>query len=116
MPCGVQTNKTNRLKTVSQNQEAARKIFILDSNILLVDPSVIDSFDDDFVVVSLTVMEELDALKTRSNTEYEARRAINAIVELTKPLNLQRELALQVAFDTEKKIVAITGQAQARRY
>ena len=77
-------NKTNRLQSVSQNQEAARKVFILDTNILLVDPGAIDSFDDNFVVISMTVMEELDGLKKRSNTEYEARQAINAIVELTK--------------------------------
>ena len=76
--------ETKLLKTISRNPETVRKVFILDTNILLVDPSAIDSFDDNFVVVSMTVMEELDGLKKRSNTEYEARQAINAIVELTK--------------------------------
>jgi PhoH-like ATPase len=67
----------------NRHPEPSEKVFILDTNVLLVDPNAIDKFEDNVVVVSMTVMEELDGLKKRSNTEYEARQAINAIVALT---------------------------------
>ncbi len=59
------------------------KVFILDTNVLLVDPAAIDNFEEHVVVVSMTVMEELDGLKRRSSTEYEARQTINRILDLT---------------------------------
>lgn len=62
----------------------SKKVFILDTNILLVDPNAIDRFEDNVVVVSMTVLEELDGLKKRSSTEYEARQAIQSIVHLTR--------------------------------
>lgn len=60
-----------------------RKVFILDTNVLLVDPAAIDNFEEHVVVVSMTVMEELDGLKRRSSTEFEARQTINRILDLT---------------------------------
>lgn len=60
------------------------KLFVLDTNILLVDPHAIDKFEENYVVVPMIVLEELDGLKKRSNTEYEARQATNAILALTK--------------------------------
>ncbi|MYA44002.1 MAG: hypothetical protein F4Z31_19915 [Gemmatimonadetes bacterium] len=47
------------------------------------DPSAVDNFKEHVVVVSMMVMEELDGLKRRSSTEYEARQAINRILYLT---------------------------------
>lgn len=60
------------------------KVFVLDTNVLLIDPFAIDKFEDNTVVVSMTVLEELDGLKKRKNTEYEARQAVNAILALTQ--------------------------------
>jgi len=60
-----------------------KKVFILDTNVLLVDPNAIDNFDDNIVVLSMTVLEELDGLKKRGSTSYEARLAIQKILELT---------------------------------
>ncbi|MGI9318341.1 MAG: PIN domain-containing protein, partial [bacterium] len=64
-------------------QNGGKKVFILDTNVLLVDPDAIDNFEDNIVVISMTVLEELDGLKKRSSTEYEARLAIHAILGLT---------------------------------
>lgn len=64
-------------------QNGGKKVFILDTNVLLVDPDAIDNFEDNIVVISMTVLEELDGLKKRSSTEYEARTAINTILGLT---------------------------------
>ena len=60
-----------------------QKLFILDTNVLLVDPGAIDNFADNFVVLSMTVLEELDGLKHRAATRYEARSAVNRVLELT---------------------------------
>ena len=60
-----------------------KKVFLLDTNVLLVDPSAIDNFENNLVVLSMTVLEELDGLKRRTTTQYEARSAINSILELT---------------------------------
>lgn len=64
-------------------QNGGKKAFILDTNVLLVDPDAIDNFEDNIVVISMTVLEELDGLKKRSSTEYEARLAIQTILGLT---------------------------------
>jgi len=64
-------------------QNGSKKVFILDTNVLLVDPDAIDNFEDNIVVISMTVLEELDGLKKRSSTEYEARLAIHRILGLT---------------------------------
>ncbi len=87
--------KNKLLTTVTTKPQPARKVFILDTNILLVDPYAIDTFEDNIVVVSMTVMEELDGLKKRSNTEYEARQAINAIMELTTSKKPGRQIQLR---------------------
>ena len=87
--------KSNLLTTASTKSKTARKVFILDTNILLVDPNAIDNFEDNVVVVSMTVMEELDGLKKRSNTEYEARTAINAILALTTHKKPGRQIQLR---------------------
>lgn len=63
--------------------QSSAKVFVLDTNVLLIDPFAIDKFEDNIVVVSMTVLEELDGLKKRTNTEYEARQAVNAILALT---------------------------------
>ncbi len=88
-------SKNKLLTTISSKPQSARKVFILDTNILLVDPYAIDTFEDNVVVVSMTVMEELDGLKKRSNTEYEARQAINAILELTTSKKPGRQIQLR---------------------
>ena len=67
----------------SRTRNGQRRVFILDTNVLLVDPSAVDNFKEHVVVVSMMVMEELDGLKRRSSTEYEARQAINRILYLT---------------------------------
>ncbi|NNC98745.1 MAG: PhoH family protein [Gammaproteobacteria bacterium] len=70
-------------KTVKDTNQAGRKVFILDTNVLLVDPDAIDNFEDNLVVLSMTVLEELDGLKKRASTGHEARLAIQKILALT---------------------------------
>ncbi len=57
------------------------KIFVLDTNVLLHDPMAIHAFAEHQVLIPMTVLEELDAIKDRRDKDVsrEARIAINAI-------------------------------------
>ena len=57
------------------------KLFVLDTNVLLHDPNALLAFNEHHVVIPMTVLEELDAIKDRRDKDVsrEARIAINAI-------------------------------------
>ena len=57
------------------------KIYVLDTNVLLHDPMAITAFEEHRVIIPMTVLEELDAIKDRRDKEVsrEARIAINMI-------------------------------------
>jgi len=51
-----------------------RKIFILDTNVLLMNPEAIFSFEDNEVIIPLAVVEEIDDMKNKSSDlGYNAR-------------------------------------------
>jgi PhoH-like ATPase len=58
-----------------------RKIFVIDTNVLLHDPMALNAFKEHRVVVPMTVLEELDHIKDRRDKDVsrEARIAIQAI-------------------------------------
>jgi len=60
---------------------ATRKIFVLDTNVLLHDPSAVTAFAEHHVVIPMTVLEELDNIKDRRDktVSREARIAIQMI-------------------------------------
>lgn len=47
---------------------AEKKLFILDTNVLLTDPHAIFAFDDNDVVIPIAVIEEIDAMKSREGS------------------------------------------------
>jgi len=57
------------------------KMYVLDTNVLLHDPLALSAFNEHCVVVPMTVLEELDAIKDRRDKDVsrEARIAIQAI-------------------------------------
>lgn len=60
--------------------EECKKIFVLDTNILIEDPSAITGFEDNQVVITDVTLEELDGLKkSPGDTGYNARKAIRNI-------------------------------------
>jgi PhoH-like ATPase len=60
-----------------------RTRIVLDTSVLIADPGCVTSFDDDDVVIPLTVVEELDGLKTRpDDVGRAARTALRTIEEL----------------------------------
>jgi len=67
------------------SQANAAKIFVVDTNVLIHNPEAIFSFRDTEIAVPLTVLEELDKLKTypdqRGRSAREAIRFLNAIIK-----------------------------------
>lgn len=62
-----------------------RKLFVLDTNILLHEPFAIFSFQEHDVVIPMTVLEELDRIKdSKRDVARDARVAIRALEDLFK--------------------------------
>lgn len=61
-----------------------QKIYVLDTNVLLHDPTAIQAFHEHKVVIPMTVLEELDVIKDRKDKDVsrEARIAISSIDKL----------------------------------
>ncbi len=61
-----------------------KKVFVLDTNVLLHDPLALNAFKEHRVVIPMTVLEELDHIKDRPDKDVsrEARIAIGAIDKL----------------------------------
>lgn len=54
-----------------------KKIYILDTNVLIHDPMSITKFDDNTVVVPISVIEELDAFKSAADERGKAARIVS---------------------------------------
>ena len=60
-----------------------RKLFILDTNVLLHEPLSVYSFQEHDIVIPMTVLEELDNIKDRQkDVSREARVAIRTLEDL----------------------------------
>jgi PhoH-like ATPase len=71
------------------------RTYVLDTNVLIADPDAPGRFEEHDVVIPLTVVEELDKLKTRPDeTGASARRAIRALEALREQGNLSAGVAL----------------------
>jgi PhoH-like ATPase len=67
-----------------------RKIFVLDTSVLLHDHNCISSFEDNYVAIPITVLEELDKFKIGNDTKnFEARESIRIIDRLSQSQSLQ---------------------------
>lgn len=72
------------------------KTYILDTNVLLHDPTSIFAFEDNEVVIPLAVIEELDTFKTSDNENGKnARIVIRTIDELRANGNIQTGIPLR---------------------
>jgi PhoH-like ATPase len=60
--------------------KARKKVYVLDTNVLIHDPNSILNFEEHQVIIPMTVLEELDKLKTGKQTiAADCRQAIRAI-------------------------------------
>ncbi|MFP4199318.1 MAG: PhoH family protein [Halanaerobium sp.] len=73
-----------------------KKIFVLDTNVLLNDPRAIYSFEDNDVIIPLAVLEEIDNLKTKSSDlGFNARESSRILEELRSKGNLHDGVELE---------------------
>ena len=81
--------------TVSMNGHDQIKSFVLDTNVLIHYPEAIMSFRDNEIVIPLTVLEELDNLKTYMDQRGKsAREAIRFLDSVTRKGNLHEGVKL----------------------
>jgi len=78
------------------NAMGVRKYFVLDTNVLLHNAEALTSFDDNFVILPMTVIEELDSFK-RHNDELgrSARHVIREIDKLRSQGSLKDGVAME---------------------
>lgn len=67
-----------------------KKVYVLDTNVLLSDPNSIDAFEDNHVVIPMLVLEELDKHKTRlDEVGHNARQVARKLDVLRDSGNLR---------------------------
>ncbi|MFT5721383.1 MAG: PhoH-like ATPase [Motiliproteus sp.] len=70
------------------------KLYILDTNVLLHDPSCLTEFKEQDIAIPMTVLEELDSIKDRKkNVSQEARLAIRAIDSILSKAKSPEEIS-----------------------
>ena len=80
------------------------KAYVIDTNVLIHDPSAIFKFEEHQVVIPMTVLEELDKLKTgKSGVSMECRQAIrniDSILGEASPEEISDGVAIPSALET----------------
>ncbi|MBO4516460.1 PhoH family protein [bacterium] len=72
-----------------------KKLFVLDTNVLIHDPNAIFNFDEHDIVIPITVVEELDRLKSGNESKnISAREASRNLTKLIKKANTTSSIPL----------------------
>ena len=91
-------------------QRKAKKIFVLDTSVLLHDHNCINNFEDNYVAIPITVLEELDKFKVGNDIKnFEARECIRIIDRLSENHSLQAWIPLGNGSGGKLKIVLNTS-------
>jgi len=91
----------------------SRKIYVLDTSVLLHDHNCINSFEDNYVAIPITVLEELDKFKVGNDTKnFEARESIRIIDRLSQNHTLQEWIPLENEMGGHLKIILFTNGAE----
>jgi PhoH-like ATPase len=69
---------------VSEEKKVTRKTFVIDTNVLVHDPSSIKKFKDNDVVIPLAVLEELDSLKKHGDEVGKNAREVIRYIDSLK--------------------------------
>jgi len=81
---------------MAPKKKSQRKIFVLDTSVILYNHNAINSFDDNDVVIPITVLEELDNFKKGNETKnFEAREFIRIMDRLSNHGTLQNWIQLE---------------------
>ncbi|MCD4679554.1 MAG: hypothetical protein K8S00_04125 [Bacteroidales bacterium] len=75
---------------MAKKEKKQKKIFVLDTSVILYNHNSINSFDDNDVAIPITVLEELDNFKKgNDNKNFEAREFIRILDKLSGNSSLQ---------------------------
>lgn len=103
-------------KTSSRSKKALveRKIFVLDTSVILFDHNSIMNFDEHDVAIPITVLEELDEFKKGSDTKnYEARQFIRLLDRKAGEQNINDWISLNGGTKGSFKVIMDTrGQGE----
>lgn len=107
------TAKVVKLKSENPKNPAAKskKIYVLDTSVLLHDHNSINSFEDNQVAIPITVLEELDKFKMGNDTKnFEARECIRIIDRLSSEHTLQEWIPLENGEGGSLRIILNTSE------
>lgn len=76
--------KRSSEKSISEGKKVSRKTFVIDTNVFIHDPTAIQQFQDNDVVVPLVVLEELDSLKRYTDEAGKNSRAVIRYIDSLK--------------------------------
>ncbi len=86
------------------------KLFVLDTSVLLFDHNSINNFEDNDVIIPITVLEELDNFKIGNETKnFEARNVIRFLDKLSENKGLNNWLSLGKNKGKIKIIMDVNG-------
>ena len=75
---------------MAKKSKKPKKIFVLDTSVILHDHNVLDCFEENDIAIPITVLEELDNFKRGNDTKnYEAREFIRILDRLSNAYTLQ---------------------------
>ena len=95
-----------RSTTASKTKVPSRKIFVLDTSVILYDHNSINNFDEHDVAIPITVLEELDEFKKGSDTKnFEARQFIRFLDKKAGEHSLQDWISLNGGTKGKFKVI-----------
>lgn len=114
--------EVKRARTKTSRSGTKQKNYILDTNVLLHDPGCFLNFVGNHVYIPITVLEELDHLKSREGlTGYQAREAVRTLHRridgkgrlcVTQGIELQNDVILHVAFPEKSGAIHSDGKKE----
>ncbi len=118
-------NRKESKNTESSTKSMAKqKNYVLDTNVLLHDPGSFLNFRGNHVYIPITVLEELDHLKSKEGlTGYQAREAVRSLhrnidgkgrQSVSQGIELSNDVVLHVAFPESRTPVSSTSSSDPR--
>jgi PhoH-like ATPase len=87
---------TNQIAVMAKKSTKEKKIFVLDTSVLLHDHNAVNNFEEHDVAIPITVLEELDRFKKGNDSlNFEAREFIRFLDRLSQSQTLTDWIALE---------------------
>ena len=91
---------------MAKKSKKPKKIFVLDTSVILHDHNVLDCFEENDIAIPITVLEELDNFKRGNDTKnYEAREFIRILDRLSNAFTLQDWIPINGEYKGKFKII-----------